>query len=207
MKNVLIMGDSYSTYEGYIPEGYHFYYSDERENPPIVKGVEKTWWQMLAKENALSIVCNDSYSGSTICNKVRETLPVESSFINRMDNYIAKNFFEENNVDTMLIFGGTNDSWINAPIGEIKYSDWTGEDLKCVLPAFCYLIDKAKKAVGNVIAIINCDLKDEIMDGFEEICNKNGIKCVRLEQIDKIHGHPTDLGMKQIAEQVACAIC
>lgn len=29
--NVFIMGDSYSTYQGYIPKGYHFYYSDERK--------------------------------------------------------------------------------------------------------------------------------------------------------------------------------
>ena len=49
--NVFIMGDSYSTYEGYIPEGYHFYYSDERKEKPIVKGVEKTWWKILANEN------------------------------------------------------------------------------------------------------------------------------------------------------------
>ena len=39
--NVFIMGDSYSTYKGYIPEGYHFYYGDERKDSPIVKGVEK----------------------------------------------------------------------------------------------------------------------------------------------------------------------
>lgn len=38
--NVFIMGDSYSTYEGYIPKGYHFYYSDERKEKPIVNGVK-----------------------------------------------------------------------------------------------------------------------------------------------------------------------
>ena len=31
MKNIFIMGDSYSTYEGYIPEGYHAYYGDAVE--------------------------------------------------------------------------------------------------------------------------------------------------------------------------------
>jgi len=29
MKNILIFGDSYSTYEGYIPEGYPTYYSSQ----------------------------------------------------------------------------------------------------------------------------------------------------------------------------------
>ncbi|MBQ6902581.1 MAG: hypothetical protein IJN71_06195, partial [Oscillospiraceae bacterium] len=70
--NVFIIGDSYSTYEGYIPEGYDFYYSDERKDNPIVNGVEKTWWNMLANENNLNIILNDSFSGSTICNTVRE---------------------------------------------------------------------------------------------------------------------------------------
>ena len=33
--NVFILGDSYSTYEGYIPDGYRFYYWDERTADPI----------------------------------------------------------------------------------------------------------------------------------------------------------------------------
>ena len=201
--NIFIMGDSYSTYKGYLPEGNHSYYGDNRKDEPIVHGVDKTWWKTLARMKGLNIVENDSYSGSTVCNTVRETLPLSSSFVNRMDRYSADDFFAKNEVGTMLIFGGTNDSWINAPIGEIKYSDWTEEDLKCVLPAFCYLVHSAKKAVEKVIVIINCDLKDEIMDGFAEICDKNGVKYVRLENVDKLHGHPTDLGMEQIAKQVA----
>lgn len=200
--NTFIMGDSYSTYEGYIPEGYRFYYSDGRDAAPIVKGVEKTWWNILAKENNLNIVINDSYSGSTICNTVREGLPLSSSFVNRMDKYISENFFTENKIDTMLIFGGTNDSWTDAPLGDIKYSDWTADDLMCVLPAFCYLIDSAKKVVENIVVILNTNLKEELANGFMQACNKNNVKCLQLEEIDKENGHPTELGMKQISEQI-----
>lgn len=200
--NIFIMGDSYSTYEGYIPEGYLFYYSDGRKDSPIVKGVEKTWWKIFSNKNNLNIVFNDSFSGSTICNTVRESLSVESSFVNRIDKYISEKFFIENKIDTMFIFGGTNDSWIDAPVGKLKYSDWTAEDLKCVLPAFCYLIDRAKKTVEDVIVIINTDLKQEITTGFVEACEKNEIKYLCLKEIDKENGHPTELGMKQISEQV-----
>lgn len=203
MKNVFIMGDSYSTYKGYIPEGYNCYYSDERTDEPIVKGVEKTWWRILAKENNLNIVKNDSFSGSTVCNTVRETLTVESSFISRIDKYIAEKFFDENKIGTMLIFGGTNDSWINAPIGNTKYSGWSADDLKCVLPAFCYLLHRSKTVVPNIIVIINTELKPEITEGFIEVCEKNGIKNICLKEIDKQCGHPTELGMKQISDQVA----
>ncbi len=202
-KNVFIMGDSYSTYKGYIPEGYHSFYSDERKTNPIVKGVEKTWWNILANENNLNTVLNDSFSGSTICNTVREALSVESSFVSRIDKYMSEKFFDRNKINTMLIFGGTNDSWINAPIGNLKYSDWTVDELKCVLPAFCYLIDSAKKVVEDVIVIINTDLKQEITEGFVEACKKNEVRCLCLKEIDKENGHPTELGMKQISEQVA----
>lgn len=201
--NVFIMGDSYSTYSGYIPEGYDFYYSDEKKENPIVNGVEKTWWNKLATENNLNIILNDSFSGSTICNTVREALTVESSFISRIDKYITEKLFAENKINTMFIFGGTNDSWINSPIGNLKYSSWTDDDLKCVLPAFCYLISRAKEVVEDVIVIINTDLKQEITNGFIEACEKNEIKYLCLKEIDKENGHPTELGMEQICEQVA----
>ena len=205
-KNVFIFGDSYSTYKGYNPEGYSCYYSDERTAEPVVAGVEKTWWRILARENPLDIVMNDSFSGSTVCNTVRETLTVESSFISRIDKYAESGFFDENRIDLMLIFGGTNDSWINAPIGELKYTEQTPEDLKCVLPAFCYLLDKAKAVASDVAVIINTALKDEIVCGFCEACKTLGVRCIQLEEIDKENGHPTEHGMAQIASQVASAL-
>lgn len=201
-KNIFIMGDSYSTYKGYIPSGYHFYYSDEREQAPIVKGVEKTWWNILSNEKNFKIILNDSFSGSTICNTVREALTVESSFVSRIDKYIAENFFAENKIDKVFIFGGTNDSWIGSPIGELKYSDWTAEDLKYVLPAFCYLIDRVKKVVEDTTVIINTGLKEEITNGFIEACKNLEVKYLCLKEIDKEKGHPTELGMRQIANQV-----
>lgn len=204
--NIFIIGDSYSTYEGYIPDGYHTYYSDERKDEPVVKGVDKTWWSILAKDNKLNIVLNDSFSGSTVCNTVRPALTVDTSFISRMDKYISEGFFEKNTVDTIFIFGGTNDSWIDAPIGDVKYSDWTDEELKCVLPAFCYLVDRAKTVVKNIIVVVNSDLKPEITNGFKQVCEKNNVTCICLEQIDKQKSHPTELGMKQIASQVTKAI-
>ncbi len=202
-KRVFIMGDSYSTYKGYIPEGYLFYYSDERKDAPVVRGVEKTWWHRLAAENDLTIVKNDSFSGSTVCNTVRPTLGVESSFVSRMDRYLAEGFFAENGIDTMLILGGTNDSWIDSPIGALQYADFAAEDLKYVLPAFCYLIDKARAAVAELLVILNTDLKEEITNGVTEACEHLGVHCLRLAGIDKENGHPTELGMRQISEQVA----
>lgn len=203
MKNVFIMGDSYSTYEGYIPDEYHFYYSDNKQDRPIVCGVEKTWWKLLARENNLNIVVNDSFSGSTVCNTVRPNLNVASSFISRIDKYIAEKFFDTNKIDTFLIFGGTNDSWINAPVGTFVHTDWTENDLKCVLPAFCYLLSKVKNISEEIIVIVNSELSEVVTKGIVKACEEYGVKYVRLKDIDKECGHPTEFGMRQIAEQVA----
>ena len=128
---------------------------------------------------------------------------VETSFISRFDKYVSENFFEQNKIDTIFIFGGTNDSWIDAPVGKVKYSDWTEDELKCVLPAFCYLISKAKKVAKNIVVIINSDLKQEITDGFMEACEKFNVGYLCLKEIDKENRHPTELGMKQISKQVS----
>ena len=54
--NILIMGDSYSTYEGMIPKGYATYYSKEGRADPayaVTKmNVEDTWWMRLIRATA-----------------------------------------------------------------------------------------------------------------------------------------------------------
>ena len=72
----------------------------------------------------------------------------------------------------------------------------------CVLPAFCYLLNRARSVAGEVIVIINTDLKEEITKGFINACEENNVGYVRLKDIDKENGHPTETGMKQISKQV-----
>ena len=102
------------------------------------------------------------------------------------------------------MFGGTNDSWANAPVGSLKYADWQNEDLYCVLPAFCYFIKalKAQRENVNMICLLNAELKEEIADGFEKACQHYGVFVIRLQEVDKQFGHPTIKGMAQIAQQI-----
>ena len=65
-KKMMIFGDSYSTYEGYIPKGYAVYYNGHRGAVPDVFDVNNTWWRMLANRLLLDIVENNSWSGSTV---------------------------------------------------------------------------------------------------------------------------------------------
>lgn len=203
-EKVFIFGDSYSTFEGFIPNGYDFYYKKNRTDPPIIKDVESTWWKILSKELNYDVILNDSYSGSTICTTVREFHPIDASFVKRVDKYIYNGYFYTNKIDTFFVFGGTNDSWSNCPIGKLKYSNWTEKDLKSVLPAFCYLLDRIKTTNkdSQIVVVINTGLKQEIADNFVLACQYYFLDYVKLDGIDKENGHPTVLGMEQIATQI-----
>ena len=203
--NVVIFGDSYSTFKGFVPVGNAIYYNEETGETDVRK-VEETWWHLLMKETGSNLVLNDSWSGSTIChtgynnNDCSET----SSFAHRLDKYIAEGFFEKNKIDTVFIFGGTNDDWAGSPIGELQYEDFKTQDLFNILPAVCYMLDTLKKVAGNarIILLINNPFKEEIEKGMIEAANHYGVKHILFKDIDKIVGHPTIKGMAQIKEQI-----
>ena len=89
-------------------------------------------------------------------------------------------------------------------MGNIQWENWTDEDLKKVLPAFCYLLCRAKKVLPNTqtAVIINTELKPEIETGMTAACEKQGTEYIKLENISKQNGHPDKEGMKQICSQV-----
>ena len=123
---------------------------------------------------------------------------------NAKKNYVKQGFFKENTVDTVFVFGGTNDFWACAPLGEVKLSDWSEDDLYCVLPAFCYFMHALKAELPNaeICFIINTDMRAEIGDCIEFAGKYFDVKTVRLHDIDKLEGHPTIKGMAEICEQV-----
>lgn len=112
-ENIMIFGDSYSTYEGHIPAGYAVYYSGHRDNPPDVFDVKNTWWGRLIAETDSTLVQNNSWSGSTIgyTGYNNSDCSHSSSFIYRFEKLLAEGFFEEHKIDRLFVFGGTNDSW------------------------------------------------------------------------------------------------
>lgn len=217
--NIFILGDSYSTFTGYIPEGHGAYYRPEGPrymdkdpeyvlNESDVTKVEETWWHDLANENG-KLVLNCSWSGTTICNTGYDGSDNSRiSFIARFEKLFAKGFFEENKIETFFLFGGTNDSWADSPLGEPMRSGWKTEDLYNVLPAFSYLMEQltAKLQDAKIYCIINDGLKDEITDFYKSVCEEKGVDYIELCGIEKFDGHPTIDGMRQIKEQVLAYI-
>lgn len=211
--NILIVGDSYSTYEGMIPQGYAVYYSRNGRGDPefsVTKmNPEDTWWMRLINATGARLIQNNSWSGSTVCyTGYNGDCSHSSSFIYRYRQLKEQGFFKENRIDTVFVFGGTNDSWANAPLGELKYEDVMEDELFSVLPAFCHFMKTLKEDLPDtrIIFVANCDIKEEIVEGIKSAAEHFGVESVSLSKITKEHGHPNVKGMGEICDQVLCAL-
>lgn len=206
-KTFSIIGDSYSTFSGFIPGGYATYYP-QIENVPDVLCVEDTWWHLFLSRNNLKLLKNNSYSGSTVCTIVRPGLPESSSFVERVKLHFSSVSSGEIQPDYMFVFGATNDSWLLREPGVPQYGNWKDEDLEKVLPAYCFVLDYLRKENPDscLVCVINTQLQPEIAEGLVQAAAHYGAVAVRLQEIDKSCKHPSKLGMKQICEQIENAI-
>ena len=206
INKVLIIGDSYSTFSGYNPEGYSVYYDTKESRGLDVRRVEEVWWHKLLTSLDAELVLNDSWSGSTVSYTAYGGADCShsSSFIYRARRLIDSGFFDKNEVDTVFLFGGTNDSWSGAPLGELKFADFNEDDLYSALPAISYLIMLIKDTLpkANVFYLINTNIKPEITAAIKEACRHFGAEYLELKSIDKKNGHPTVKGMDDIYREL-----
>lgn len=201
-KGVAILGDSYSTFKGFVsPESNLCWYTSIPDPAKTdVNAVSQTWWQLLIRNQGYRLVTNNSYSGATICNTgYAGNDYTDRSFITRMRSLGSP--------DIIYIFGGTNDDWAHVPLGEFKYSDWTKAELYQLRPATAYMLATMTDLYPGteIVLIINSDLSAEVTESLAEIGAHYGILTVRLHDIDKLSGHPSVKGMQQIAVQIATA--
>lgn len=111
-KTVSILGDSISTYEGWIPNGYVDFFPMNGE----VDDVDETWWKMLIDDNGMQFCANSSSAGSTC---VGDSLSVDNPKF-ACSNYRIDDLIGKGGVypDIIIIYMGTNDLLTNVPIGE-----------------------------------------------------------------------------------------
>lgn len=193
-KKVSILGDSYSTFWGIIPNNYATFYPNNQND---VKEVGQTWWSLYINAKGYELEKNDSWGGTTICGTGYGGMDSSrSNFISRVDSLGSP--------DIIFVFGGTNDAWARSPIGQYQYSDWTKEDCKNFRPALACLLDMLKKhySTAKICCILNSELSDAVNESMREICNHYQVQLVELHDIEKQNGHPSINGMKSICEQL-----
>ena len=198
-KSVSILGDSYSTYEDYMTPSTNelWYYAKNGEKKTDVTDVTQTWWHQVIKENGWKLCLNNSYSGATISYSGYDGNDYSArSFNTRMDNLGCP--------DIIFIFGATNDSWAGSPIGEYKYEGITKADLYQFRPALAHMLKWMKNRYINteIYFILNTELKESINTSVKTICEHYGIPVIVLSEVDKMSGHPSAKGMRQIADDV-----
>lgn len=197
-KKVSILGDSYSTFKGIIPDNYATFYPDANND---VKEVEQTWWSLYIEAKGYELEKNDSWGGTTICGTGYFGMDSSrSAFTSRVDLL--------GEPDIIFVFGGTNDAWANSPVGEYQYADWTKDDCKTFRPALACLLDSLQKRYpeAQIYSILNSELREEINESFREVCKHYDVQLIELHDIDKQNGHPSISGMKSICEQLIEAI-
>ena len=203
-----ILGDSYSTFEGYVdPETNDVW---EYENIGVTSA-EQMWWHKVATTMGWVMDKNNSFSGSLICN-YREfnggDYYAPHSFIRRMDNLYDS--------DVIFILGGTNDVWQQAPVGDYVYSDWTEEQLCAYRPALAYMFDYLKHRYPNsklyfLVETSPCpggiteETRLEFIESTHRIASHCNVECIDLT-IHKDWWHPDIEGQSNIARQVVEAL-
>lgn len=201
-QTIAVLGDSYSTFSRFIPEGNEVWYKipADLKNTDVTQ-VEQTWWWQVIKDGGYKMGMINSYSGATICNTgYRDEDYTKRSFITRSTQL--------GNPDIILICGATNDSWAGSPIGEYKYDNWKRADLYTFRPAMAKLLHDIQEHYPNVDVyfILNSELKKEINESVSTICQHYHVPLIQLHDIDKKSGHPSVKGMKSFAQQVLKAI-
>lgn len=197
-----ILGDSYSTYEGCLtPDTNSIWYyrpeSTQLHRGNDVRLVEQTWWHQVIRRMGGVLERNNSYSGATVCCTGY-----------RGDDYSDRAFITRSNKlgepDVILVCGGTNDSWANAPIGEYVYGNWSRQELYAFRPAMAKLLHdlRANYPTARIVFILNSELKPSINESVHTVCRHYGVPCLDLRDIDKQQGHPSVKGMAAFADQV-----
>lgn len=231
-KKMAILGDSISTYQGYIPSNYQYFYPTS--SCPDVNSVSKTYWKIVADNLGLSVK-NCAYSGST-CAETGGYGVVGCS-----DERIAE-LGKDGNPDIVWVYIGIND-W---GYGKVDLGDWTPEKalptngdtfsnayalmlskIQIAYPdakIFCspLLPDKARDADHNfpLVNSRNITLK-AFNDKIVEIANGLGVNVVNMPgcginwntmqyyfgDYSETYGiHPNAAGHKKMAAQLLAAL-
>lgn len=211
--NILIFGDSYSAFhkdgiDDKYPYGNKPYYPNDIDD---VDDLEDMWFSHLLKETKGQIVRNDSLSGASICGTSygEDTYDRGNGwcFSARLEKRIKEGYFSKNKIDTIFIFGGTNDVGVT-PIGQLKYRDWTENDKLKPLPGACYFFDTLRRNVPRstrIYFVLNNSIKTSnlaLYEGYKECCKKYVIGFIECSTIAKASGHPTAAGMKTISDDI-----
>ena len=110
-KVISILGDSISTFAGYIPkaDGFNLEHLARYPQDNLLTDVNETWWMQVIQELDAKLGVNDSWRGSTVSGYPAVTTGV-AGYLAAMSNPTQiQNLGSNGTPDVILFYGGTND--------------------------------------------------------------------------------------------------
>lgn len=134
---ISILGDSISTYDGWIPEGFNVFYPFDGE----LTDVSQTWWKGLVDDTKMELCANNSSSGSTC---VGDSLCIDDPFFGCSDGRLSFLSGSQGRLpDIIVIYMGTNDLLTGVPIGDNDGTKLVEEGvIENFSDAYCLILDK-----------------------------------------------------------------
>ena len=197
-KTVSILGDSGSTYKGYVPDGYSCFYPFPTAD---FGDVNQTWWMQVINKLGMKLLKNNSWGGSCVSSGTGS-----SSTTN--DARLKELLFGAELPDIIIIFMGANDC------GSTNVKKETFDE------SYKVMLDKIKVLCPNseiyIMTLPTLGMyEDDVKEEYNEIIRKyaKDYKCGLIElthlytkatysnySLDA--GHPNKAGMIKISEQV-----
>lgn len=207
-KTFSIIGDSISTYKGYVEttdgDGYRAYgnYQPGNANMPTVND---TWWMKVASKTGMILHKNCAWSGSDVCGNSSSTETALAGCSDKRVNDLAKDGVSP---DIVLIYMGINDLAHNKVVGT-----WDGTmtipsdstNVQIFSDAYCIMVDKVMKKhpQAKVCCFTLLESKQFGGDSIYPTHNTNGTTLKEFN--DKIIEIATSLGAN-IIDLHSCGI-
>ena len=227
-KTVSILGDSISTYAGYIPEGYACFYPDANND---VTDVTQTWWMQVLYNTGMRLLVNGSYSASAVCGDSRAENSSAGCSNRRVTDLMGA---DGSGPDGILVYMGANDFFHSIELGTYSgvathrtdHFVWNFTEgyelmlqkLQAVYPTsriYCMTLVESNSGDhprvnenGNTIADYNRRIKEiAAAHGLPVIDVHNcGIEVYELNQYTSDGTHPNKAGAQKMATYVTNAL-
>lgn len=169
-KKFSIMGDSRSTFAGYIPDGYYYHYPSTRD----ITNVEEMWWRIVEKNTGMILLKNDSCSSTTLSTG-RPMQPYDGlEFVSdeRINNLVDG----DDAPDIVFVFGFINDFYGGVKLGIYDGNGTFPLDTSTLIEAMCILFSKiAIRCPDAKIVYIGECYNNHLNDGSAVCVNRQGV--------------------------------
>lgn len=118
-KVISIMGDSISTFAGYIPtaDGFNLEHLPRYPQDNLLTDVNETWWMQVVTGMGAKLGINDSWRGSTLSGGHPVTTGTTGEKAAMSNLVRIQNLASNGTPDVILLYGGTNDLAHVAEVG------------------------------------------------------------------------------------------